>query len=227
MKERYSRNMTALSADEAAALHTKKVCVIGCGGLGGYIIEILARIGVGYITAVDCDVFEESNLNRQILSSESQLGTSKAEMAVRRIADVNSDVNINGLNVRFDESNGADILKGHDIVMDALDNIDTRLLVSKICKSLNIPLVHGSIGGWYGQVASILPGDDTMEKIYQNVKQEKGIEATLGNLPFTVSAIASLQCAECIKILSGKGEILRHSLYHIDLLDNEFCVISL
>ena len=225
MKGRYARNIKALSLDEATALHTKKVCVIGCGGLGGYIIEILARIGVGYITAVDYDVFEENNLNRQILSTEKQLGVYKTEAAVRRIAEVNSDITINGLNVKFDKNNGPGILKGHDIVMDALDNIETRLLVSKICNNLNIPLVHGSIGGWYGQVATIFPGDNTMETIYQNSK--KGIELELGNLPFTVSTTASLQCAECIKVLSGKGEVLRHSLCHINLLENEFHVIKL
>ena len=87
-----------------------------------------------------------------------------------------------------------------ETIRKRLDNIKTRLLLSNICKKLNVPLVHGSIGGWYGQVASILPDDNTMIKIYGNVKSDKGIEKTLGNLPFTACIIASLQCAECIKI---------------------------
>jgi molybdopterin/thiamine biosynthesis adenylyltransferase len=227
IKARYSRNIQALSSEETAVLHTKRVCVIGCGGLGGYVIETLARMGIGHITAVDYDVFEKSNLNRQLLSTEKQIGVSKAEAAVMRISEVNSQVSINALNVKFDESNGEQILAGHDIVIDALDNIKTRLILAEICQKLAIPLVHGSIAGWYGQVTSIFPGDTTMAKIYQNVKADKGIEADLGNLPFCASLVASLQCAECIKILTGRGEVLKGKMLRIDLRDNEFIEILL
>jgi molybdopterin/thiamine biosynthesis adenylyltransferase len=227
ISERYSRNLHALSAGDTDLLHSKKVCVIGCGGLGGYIIEILARIGIGSITAVDCDVFDVSNLNRQLFCQESLIGKSKAQAAADRVADINSEVNINALNVRFDEMSGEDLLNGHDIVMDALDNINTRRVLCRICAKLSIPLVHGSIAGWYGQVASIFPGDDTIDKIYPNLSKDKGIESTLGNLPFTASAVASLQCAECIKILTGRGSVLGKKLLRVDLLSCEFNEISL
>lgn len=222
LKERYLRNMLALSAEDVEKLHTKKVCIIGSGGLGGYILENLARIGILHITIVDFDVFEASNLNRQLLSTESVMGIPKTEVAVRRVNTVNSQVKITGLQMKFDETNGEDILKGHDIVMDALDSISTRLLLAEICRKLNIPLVHGSIGGWYGQVACVFPGDKTLEKIYNTATEDRGIEKNLGNLPFTAAMIASLQCAECIKILTGKGDVLRNSVLHADLLHNEF-----
>ena len=225
-KERYTRNKQALSAEEVEILHTKKVCVIGAGGLGGYIVEILARIGVLHITVVDYDVFEASNLNRQLFSSESVIGIPKVEVVVKRIADVNSQVKINGIKIKLNHSNCEEIIKGHDIVMDALDNIEARLLLTDCCKELGITLVHGSIGGWYGQVAGIFPGDKILSKVYQNTS-EKGIENLLGNLPFSAAMVASLQCAECVKILIGRGEVLRNTMLRVDLLRGEFCRISL
>ena len=227
LKERYVKNSLALSAKEVKLLHGKKVCVIGCGGLGGYVVEMLARVGVGYITVVDNDVFEASNLNRQLFSTEQVIGVPKVEVAKRRVKEVNSQVKLNGLHIRFDESNGKEIVRNHDIVIDALDSVKTRLLLEKVCANLALPLVHGSIGGWYGQVTSILPGDDTIHKIYQNVKEEKGAERILGNLPFSAALVASMQCAECIKILTGKGNLIRKEILQVDLLEGEFYKIEL
>ena len=216
--------MQALSEKEILRLHESKVCVVGCGGLGGYIIEILARLGVLNITVVDFDVFETNNLNRQLFSTESRLGTSKTSAAIKRIASVNSDAVITGITERLDENNASDILKGHDIAVDALDNAETRLLISRTCRELGIPMVHGSIAGWYGQVASIFPGDNTLEKLFSSLKSERGIEKDYGNLPFTASAIASIQCAECVKILTGK-ETIRNALLVVDLLNGSYDVV--
>ena len=94
MQPRYSRNIPALTEEECTLLHTKKIAVIGCGGLGGHVVELLARIGIGSIRAVDGDVFDVSNLNRQLLSEVALLGTSKAMAAVQRIGSINLDVTI-------------------------------------------------------------------------------------------------------------------------------------
>ena len=217
---RYSRNIKALSAAESEALREKKVCVVGLGGLGGYVVEILARIGVLNITAVDYDVFEQSNLNRQLFSTEPYLGRPKADGAVERIRQVNSAVRINPVKEKFTETSAPDILRNHDCVVDALDNIQTRLVLEDACERLNIPLVHGSIAGWYGQVASIFPGERLLRKIYKNTKTERGGEKELGNLPFTASTIASMQAAEAVKILCGRATT-RNALIQIDLLDME------
>jgi len=224
---RYTRNMQALSGQEVAALHTKKVCVIGAGGLGGYIVAMLARIGVLHITLVDYDVFEASNLNRQLFSRESFLGMPKVEAAVQYIAEVNSAVRLIGIQEKFSEDNADDLLRGHDVVVDALDSIKTRFLLVRTCRELNIPLVHGSIAGWFGQVCSILPGDDTLEKLYRNAKEERGGEVRLGNLPFTAAAVASFQCAECVKLLLGREDLIRNAVLQVDLLDGDCHRIAL
>ena len=225
IKARYTRNIQALTAEEVQTLHRQRVCVIGCGGLGGYVVEILTRIGVGYITVADGDVFEESNLNRQLFSSEEVLGQSKAKVAVKRMKAVNSETVVRGLEVRLDAENGEEIVKGHDVVIDALDNAPTRLILADLCKALNLPLVHGGISGWYGQVCTILPGDDTMQNLYGCAPKKR--EALLGNLPFSASLVASLQCAECIKLLTGRGRLIRNELLQIDLLRGEFHPIKL
>ena len=221
MKNRYERNMTALSACENERLAEFKVCVIGCGGLGGYVIESLGRIGIGHITAIDGDVFDESNLNRQLLSDESVLGKSKAKTAAERMKKVNSNVKVTPIAEYIDESNGGQIIKGHDIVVDALDNIPTRVIIEREAQKLNIPLVHGAIAGWYGQVSTILPGMPLYSKIYQG-DTVRGIEKNLGNLPFTAAAVASVQAAEVIKVLLKRKDILSGKLLTIDLLSQEY-----
>jgi len=226
LKARYERNVNALSVEDVLKLHHAKVCVVGVGGLGGYVVEILARIGVLSITIVDYDVFEPNNLNRQLFSEESLLGNYKVDAAVGRIAKVNSDVAITSVKEKLTEHNAQEILAEHDVVIDALDNIQTRLMLAKACADLNIPMVHGSIAGWYGQVACVFPGDDTLEKIFGDVKAERGIEKELGNLPFTASAVASIQCAECVKILTGK-HVERNAILQVDLLNGEYHAIPL
>ena len=129
MKNRYSRNMNTLSQEENESLKTFKVCVIGCGGLGGYVIELLGRLGIGTITAVDGDVFDETNLNRQLLSSEEVLGKSKALAAEERMKKVNSDVTVHPIRIFVTEENCDEIISGHHVVVDALDNMTARRLL--------------------------------------------------------------------------------------------------
>lgn len=224
--DRYTRNLNCISHDENLILQNSKVCVVGCGGLGGHIIEMLGRLGVGYITAVDADVFEITNLNRQLLSDEKSLGMSKALMAVKRMKIVNSDVEVVPVTEYLDENNASDILDEHDLVIDALDNIDSRLVLEKTCRDLNIPLVHGAIAGWYGQVCSILPGDNTLSRIYDS-DISRGVEKELGNPSFTPALVASIEVSEATKILLNKGEILRNKLLFLDLLNNEFFTMDI
>ncbi len=226
MKERYIRNIKAISEEENAALFDKKVCVIGCGGLGGYIIEILARIGVGNLIVVDGDVFEESNLNRQLLSKTDLLGKSKAESAYRRVLEINPEVKVKYIYDFLDESNYSEIINNSDVAVDALDNIKTKKFLQRACEELGIPLVHGAIGGWYGQVTTIFPGDRTLDIIYKG-EEEKGQEKVLGNLPFTASYTASLQSAEVIKLLIKRGDLLKKKVLFMDLLNNESEIINL
>jgi molybdopterin/thiamine biosynthesis adenylyltransferase len=219
--KRYERNVTALSFEENELLKNFKICVIGCGGLGGYVIESLGRLGVGNITAVDGDVFEESNLNRQLLSDESVLGKSKAEAAKNRMEKVNSNIKVTAINEYITEDNSEKIIKGHDIVIDALDNITARLIIENEAQKRKIPLVHGAIAGWYGQVSVIMPGAPIYDKLYQE-SAGKGMENELGNLPFTAALVASVQASEVIKVLLKRSNVLSGKLLTIDLLSQEY-----
>ena len=226
MKQRYLKNMNLLSPEENLRLGSFRVCVIGCGGLGGHVIEQLGRLGIGSITAVDGDVFELSNLNRQILCDESLIGSSKAEAAVSRMARVNSDIRVIPQCCFMTEENCAALISGHDLVFDALDNMGSRRILEAHCAACGIPLIHAAIGGWYAQVCTIMPGDAIFDKIYP-LDMDKGIEAELGNPAFTPALAASIQVCEGIKVLFGKGDLLRNKLLTINLLNHEYEIFML
>ena len=225
LAKRYERNIKALSEKENKMLFEKNVCIVGCGGLGGYIIEILSRIGIGNITVVDGDVFEESNLNRQILSDMDSLGKNKAEKAGERINKINPDVKVKVIKEFLDNNNYKEIIAGSDIVVDALDNIETKKMLQDFCREAEIILVHGAIGGWYGQVITIFPNDNTLDFLYRET-ENNGIEKILGNLPFTASTVASIQCSEVVKVLTCKGDIFRKKVLFIDLMNNEWDLVE-
>jgi molybdopterin/thiamine biosynthesis adenylyltransferase len=224
---RYQRNQQMISTPQQLQLFRSTLAVVGCGGLGGYILEELARLGVGRIVAIDPDVFEEHNLNRQLLSTIELLGTSKADAAARRIAEINPAVRVSPITAAFDREHGADLLSGVELVLDAVDNIPTRFDLAEVCSRLKIPLVHGAIAGWYGQVVSVYPGEETLRKLYGNWNGGKGIEARLGNPSFTPAVAASLQVAEACKLLLGQGRPLRKAMLSINLLDMQFDEVPL
>lgn len=223
--ERYKRNESALSKKENLSLRDKKVCIVGCGGLGGYIIEMLSRLGVGNLTLVDGDKFEVSNLNRQLLSTPLNLGTSKAKAASDRVSLINPEVNVVVYDVFLDKSNARRIIEGNDLVIDALDGKEARLILEDQCEESGIPLIHGAIGGWYGQVGVIYPGSRILHQVYEG-KAEKGIEEKLGNPAFTPALIASIEVSEAVKVLIGKETELKNKLLFIDILNNEFITVD-
>ena len=224
---RYEKNMGTIGADGQSKLSGSCAAVIGCGGLGGWIIELLARSGIGKLIVVDGDVFSESNLNRQILCTENNIGRNKSEEAVRRIAVINSDVKAKSVPLFFNEDNAKEILTGCDIVFDALDNIQSRLILCRAARLLDIPIVHGAIGGWFGQISLIMPDSKLLPDIWEN-QNDKGIETELGNPPFTPSITASFQVSEGIKYLTGENTYLsRDSLLYVNMLENKLDKIKL
>lgn len=223
---RYDRNMMTLTPEENEGLKHKRVCVVGCGGLGGYIIEMLGRLGVGHITAIDGDVFEDSNLNRQLLSTEEVIGKSKALQASYRMKSVNSEIEVTPIVAFVTGENVEDIIKGHDVVVDALDNIDTRLILETACEEADIPLVHGAIAGWYAQITTVFPGDRSLSRLYGK-QRGKGIEKELGNPSFTPALAASIEVSEVVKLLIGRGEVLRKRMLFANVLEQEYEVIEI
>jgi len=224
---RYQRNRQAISVGQQLTLFRSRVAVIGCGGLGGYVVEELARLGVGTIVAIDPDVFEEHNLNRQLLSSPATLGRAKVEAAAARVAEINPAVTLVPRREAYAPENGEELLHGSQVIVDALDSIQTRLALAKTCTELGIPMVHGAIGGWYGQVATQFPGDDVVQKLYRRWVEGKGVEQKLGNPSFTPALVASMEVAEVCKVLLGQGETLHHRKLSVNLLEVIFVSVDM
>src|SRR5699024_4709223 len=225
--KRYVKNMNVLYIKENKILNEIKVCIVGCGGLGGYIIELIGRSGVGYRTVIDGDVFDETNLNRQVLCHTKNIGQNKAIEAKKRMELVNPLIKVTAIDKMLTAKNASTILKGHDVIVDALDNIKVRLLLQEKAKQLDIPMIHGAIAGFYGQVTTILPGDDILNKLYpEDTIEKKGIEGSLGNLSFIVPLIASMEVSEVIKLLIKQGDLLNKKVLFIDSLENNYDLIE-
>lgn len=221
--KRYERNYKTISYEDQKKLANSTVAIVGCGGLGGTMAEELARLGIGKLILIDGDVFEESNLNRQLFSTEHNIGDKKVEAASKRLNAVNSEVNLTLIDKWFTEDNAKDILKGADIVLDALDSINRRIELERACHKLNIPLVYAGIAGWFGMLGVSLPGDFSVLKVFKNDEEkDKGVEKEWGNPSFTPWVLSSLTVAEAIKIIVGREPSLRNSWLQVDLLYMEF-----
>jgi molybdopterin-synthase adenylyltransferase len=204
--QRYCRNQQYLSLEDQVHLLESHVAVIGLGGLGGTVTEILCRVGIGTLTLVDGDNFDESNLNRQLLSSVENLGEKKAEVAANRVRQINPAVATFPVVEFLSESNSTDILQNTCAAVDCLDNIKDRFILEDACKVLSIPFISGAIGGTAGQVTTITPDSVGLEMVYgsRGKSRKRGIEAQLGTMVYSAVSIAALQCSEIVALATGK-----------------------
>jgi len=216
---RYLRNFNTISFADQIQLLLSTIAVIGCGGLGGNIIDMLARLGIGNIIVIDGDIFNESNLNRQLLCTENNIGKEKAETATERIKHINSSINTKTYSQFIDSKNIQKMIQEADLAVDALDNIPSRFVLEKACRYLDIPFIHGAVNGFYGQVSTIFPDDKGLETIYgpseRYEKQEKTSRVSVTSV--TPTLVASFQAQEVIKVLLHKGKPLRNRLLLINL----------
>lgn len=212
---RYERNIGIFGMDGQARLLRSRAAIVGCGGLGGWIAEILARSGVGELVLFDGDTFDDSNLNRQLFANEENLGMAKADVAAARVRLINGAVEVAAHTLRLDESNAPQLLRGSDVVVDALDSNSSRREVFLACRGLGVPFVHGAVGGFFGQVGVFYPGDKPLWM--EDGTPDKGVEAEIGTPPFTPPFVAALQAAEAVKILAGLEGQLCGSLLWFDI----------
>ena len=224
MADRYERQLELLGPEGQSLLGQKRVLIVGCGGLGGFLLEYMIRLGVGEITAVDGDVFDESNLNRQLLSTEALLGCSKAAAAAERARQINPQISVIPVTEYFSEDNADELVKGQDLVLDALDNVAARLLLEDACARHNVPLVHGAIEGWMAQIGVIRPGSGTLRNLYGSAGNGRSSKASL---PFTPALCAAVQAAEALKLLLGQPADLEDKLMMVNLLTMETEILSL
>ena len=223
-EDRYERNLGVFTAAELRLVRRSRVCVVGCGGLGGYVCNSLARFGVGSLTLLDGDSFSEGNLNRQLFATAQTLGENKAIAAKRTLADINEEISVAAYPVMLTRENAAGLLADCDLAMDCLDSVPARRLLADACSQSGIPLVHGAVSGLYGQVACLYPQDRLFDWLYPEFVRKR---VSLGNPVFAPQLVAAIQSCEAVKILSGQGTALRGTVLYIDLKDCRFETVHL
>jgi len=229
--KRYQRQRAIFGNIQQLCLLRARVAIIGCGGLGGSIFEMLVRIGVGHLLVIDPDFFVESNLNRQSLATSTNLGRTKVEVAAEWGRLVNPVTHIEALNQVFQSSEAEARLSTCDLVFDALDSIPSRLELALLCDRHKLMLIHGAVAGWYGQAAPIVPGSAQMTRIYPDVSgtgdnPASRIETAIGNLAPTVNAVAALQVAAGLKYLFASDLDESSAGCFIDLSEPELELFS-
>ncbi|MEM4657670.1 MAG: HesA/MoeB/ThiF family protein [Candidatus Methanosuratincola sp.] len=205
-KIRYSRQIMIKGWGEAAQLKVKasRVAVIGIGGLGSPASLYLAAAGVGYLRLIDCDAVDLSNLNRQVLHWSIDLGRPKVESAAMKLTQLNPDIAVDPVNEALTIDNVAQLLKGIDVVVDGLDNLQSRFIVNEVCVASRIPYVYGAVYGMEGFLTTIVPGKGPcLRCIYPSATA-----ATTETFPVIGTApgvIGSLEAAEALKLITGLG----------------------
>jgi molybdopterin/thiamine biosynthesis adenylyltransferase len=218
---RYIRNRESISIQDQIRLAESRIAVIGSGGLGGHVILLLARIGIGHLRIIDGDVFDETNLNRQPLCNSETINQAKPKVAADVVNLINPSVEVSIITEKVNVANAEHILSEVDVIVDALDNMDDRLMVEKVAKKNRITFVHGAVAGFEGQVTTIFPEDKGLTFLYgENGCQvnDKYSPETIWGVPVLAPAlIASIQAMEVVKILLNRSGVFRNTLVHMDL----------
>ena len=219
--DRYSRQVMLEEIGYQGQLKLKqaKVCVVGVGGLGNPITIRLAAMGVGKIRIVDRDVIELSNLHRQTMFNEGDVGQVKVETAAKKLRKLNSDIVIEELPVSVNDYTALDIVDGCDVVIDALDSVNARYSLNKACIEKKIPFVTGAAVGVTGQLFTILPNESAcyhclFPALDENSMPTCSIE---GVHPSILSIIGGIEVSEAVKIITGKEPSLKDRVLHVDL----------
>lgn len=213
----FTRNIGTLSINEQQILSQTSVAVIGCGGLGGYVIEHLARMGFGHLRVADPDVFSVSNCNRQLNALSSTLGLNKAEVAAHRVADMHPFCKVTTFHEDFRQTK---VLQGVSLALDCLDDLEARRDLVKACTKHDLPLIHGSVCGWCGQVGVQLPGGSLYARLYPNRPFKQSSPPSV--LSVTVGTVGALQVAEAAKLALGRPSYLHNAWLYLDLQYGDF-----
>lgn len=224
-RQRYSRQILFPGIGEAGqeALLGSHAVVVGCGALGSFHAAALARAGVGRLTIIDRDYVEPSNLHRQWLFEEADAAEAlpKAAAAERHIHRINSAIEVRGVIADLGAANVTDLLGAADVILDGTDNFDTRYLINDFAVSHEIPWIYGAAVGSYGLTMPILPGRSAcLRCIYPD--PPAGAQPTCetaGVLNVIISAVASLQVADALKVLSGHRDLVRPRITTVDVWD--------
>ena len=224
--DRFSRQVMLEEIGYTGQLKLKnsKVCVVGTGGLGNPIISRLTAMGVGTLRIVDRDVIELSNLHRQTLFDESDVGQVKVEVAAKKLKKLNTDCKIEALAISVNDYTALEVIEGCDVVIDALDSVNARYALNKACVKFGIPFVTGAAVGVSGQVFTILPKESAcyycmFPELNEDTMPTCSIE---GVHPSILSIVGGIEVSEAVKIIIGKKPNLSQRILHIDLENLDF-----
>jgi adenylyltransferase/sulfurtransferase len=207
--KRYERQIRIFGADGQERLKNAKVFVAGAGGLGSAISIYLAAAGIGRIRIVDHEKIELSNLNRQILHCDEDVGREKAASAEEKLKKINPDVSLEAISETIEENNVLELVDGFDLIVDAMDNFHTRYLLNRAAIVKNIPFFHGAINGLYGQATTIIPGKTACLRC---IFPEPPPSMTFPVVGATCGVIGCIQVTEIVKYIVKMGSSLENRL---------------
>ncbi|MGE4296574.1 MAG: ThiF family adenylyltransferase [Desulfovibrionaceae bacterium] len=219
--ERYVRNLDSVSLADQARLLEARVLLVGLGGLGGHVLDMLCRMGVGRITAADGDVFEASNLNRQLLSTQAGLSQPKAQAALDHALAVNESVDVTVLHAALDAAAFVALAAEADLVVDALGGLADRRALQEAAAAAGKPLVTAAVAGFSGIVATVFPGEPGPA---QFLGSGGGAEDALGCPAPGVVTAAGILCGHAANVLTGRATTGAALLF--DLADNTFTPVA-
>jgi len=224
--DRFSRQIMLEEIGYQGQLKLKnaKVCVVGTGGLGNPITTRLAAMGIGTLRIVDRDVIELSNLHRQTMFDEDDVGQVKVEVAAKKLQKLNPDCKIEALAISVNDYTALEVIEGCDVVVDALDSVNARYALNKACVKFGIPFVTGAAVGVSGQIFTILPGTTAcyhcmFPALDEDTMPTCSIE---GVHPSILSIVGGIEVAEAVKVILGKKPSLSEKILHIDIENLDF-----
>ena len=228
---RYDRQITLPEIGEEGQrkIQNARVLIVGIGGLGSPIALYLAGAGVGTIGLIDEDTVNLSNLQRQVLYIEDEIGQSKVKCATRRLQGLNSDIKIEAYPFRLTEENVDLLIANYDIIVDGCDNFTTRYLLSDSCAKTNKPYVYGAIQGFEGQVSVFC--HDSVFRTYRNLYPDETITSQMpppnkSVIGITPAIVGSIEANETLKLICGYGNLLAGKLWTIDLRTMQSYIID-
>ncbi len=218
--EMINRQKEILNKKEQIKLKNSIITVIGCGGIGGSAIEMLARMGVNKLKIVDKDKFDVSNINRQLMSSMDTIGLAKTEVTKKIITSINPFLDVETFNTELNQENVNEIIAGSNVIVDALDNLTARIITSRCALKLKIPFIHGAIHGTMGQITTFTHETPTYEETFklsscgkaltkgvvkELEKQTRTVPPVIGPIP---NIVGCMQAFEVVKILTNRGHVI-------------------
>ncbi len=220
--ERFKDSLGILNEEQFERIKHARILLVGLGGLGGYIANGLVRLGVERFTLVDYDRFETSNLNRQLFSTPGNVGEKKADVLRQAMKEIYPDVSIEVHDGDLASLDDAPV-QNADLIIDATDHVATKLDIERLGAEFEKPVLHGGIGGWYGQLGIITPGEKLISALYGD--NEKGVEETLKCPTFAPAVIGNLMVVEALKFLAGMKHALINRVLFVDLLTHDYDIL--